>query len=123
VAARDKPRKKDIDRILYARGQEELIDSDELYALFQTLSPERVSALRQAIREQSWHLMDEQAREAFLLSWLPESEFVDCYDLLADFRFGGYRFSATLSATSTMRTGCRSESTCSAKAIPQPLPP
>ena len=87
----NKQRGKDIDRILYSRGQEEQVDSDELYALFQNLPPERVSALRQAIREQSWHFMDEQTREAFLLTWLPEAEFIDYYDLLADFRFGGYR--------------------------------
>ena len=33
--------------------------------------------------------MDEDARERFLREWLPEFE--DVYDLLADFRFGGYR--------------------------------
>ena len=52
---------------------------------------EEVSALQQAIREQAWHLMDEDAREAFLREWLPEPEFEDIYDLLTDFRFGGYR--------------------------------
>ncbi|MGI5935329.1 MAG: RNA dependent RNA polymerase [Oscillospiraceae bacterium] len=89
--ARDMPRKKDIDRTLYVRGQEEQVDSDELYALFQNLPPERVSALRQAMREQSWHFMDEQTREVFLLTWLPDADFIDYHDLLADFRFGGYR--------------------------------
>ena len=33
--------------------------------------------------------MDEDARERFLREWLPE--FDDIYDLLTDFRFGGYR--------------------------------
>ena len=32
---------------------------------------------------------DEDARERFLREWLPEFE--DIYDLLTDFRFGGYR--------------------------------
>ena len=91
VPSKEKPRKKDIDRILYSRGQEEQVDSDELYALFQNLPSERVAALRQKMQEQAWHFMDERAREAFLLTSLLEAEFIDYYDLLADFRFGGYR--------------------------------
>ena len=91
VPIRDKQRKSDIDRILYARGQEDTYDSDELYALFQQLEPVRISALRQAIREQCWHFMNETEREKFLLEQLPETEFTDYYDLLSDFRFGGFR--------------------------------
>ena len=89
VPVKEKKRKSDVERILYARGQEDTYDPDELYALFGSLPPEKVSALRQAIREQAWHLMDEDARERFLREWLPEFE--DIYDLLTDFRFGGYR--------------------------------
>ena len=83
----EKKRKSDVERILYARGQEDEYDPDELYALFGSLPPEKVSALLHAIREQAWHLMDEDARERFLREWLPEFE--DIYDLLTDFRFGG----------------------------------
>ena len=89
IPLKEKKRKSDVERILYARGQEDTYDPDELYALFGSLPPERVSVLRQAIREQAWHLMDEDARERFLREWLPEFE--DIYDLLTDFRFGGYR--------------------------------
>ena len=89
VPVKEKKRKSDVERILYARGQEDAYDSDKLYALFGSLPPEKVSALRQAMREQAWHLMDEDARERFLREWLPEFE--DIYDLLTDFRFGGYR--------------------------------
>lgn len=89
VPVKEKKRKSDVERILYARGQEDAYDPDELYALFGNLPPERVSALRQAMREQAWHLMDEDARERFLREWLPEFE--DIYDLLTDFRLGGYR--------------------------------
>ena len=89
VPLKEKKRKSDVERILYARGQEDTYDPDELYALFGSLPPEKVSALRQAMREQAWHLMDEDARERFLREWLPEFE--DIYDLLTDFRFGGYR--------------------------------
>ena len=89
IPVKEKKRKSDVERILYARGQEDAYDPDELYALFGNLPPERASALRQAMREQAWHLMDEDARERFLREWLPEFE--DIYDLLTDFRFGGYR--------------------------------
>lgn len=88
---REKPRKRDIDRIFYARGQEELYDSDELYVLFQELEPQRVADMRKAIRVENWHLMDGNQRETFLMEHLPESEFVEYYDLLEDSRFGGYR--------------------------------
>lgn len=91
VPIRDKQRKSDVDRILYSRGQEDTYDSDELYALFQQLEPERITALRQAVREQCWHFMGETEREKFLLEQLPEAEFTVYYDLLADFRFGGFR--------------------------------
>ena len=91
VPAKEKKRKSDVERILYARGQEDAYDPDELYALFGSLPPEKVSALLYAMREQAWHLMDEDARERFLREWLPEPEFGDVYDLLTDFRFGGYR--------------------------------
>lgn len=84
-------RAKDIERILYSRGQEDECNVDELYALFQGLSPERITELRRALREQTWHFMAEDAREEFLHRWLPEPEFVPWYDLLCDFRFGGYR--------------------------------
>lgn len=91
VPVKEKKRKSDVERILYARGQEDAYDPDELYALFGSLPPERVSALLHAMREQAWHLMDGDARERFLREWLPEPEFEDVYDLLTDFRFGGYR--------------------------------
>ena len=91
VPVKEKKRKSDVERILYARGQKDAYDPDELYALFGNLPPERVSALLHAMREQAWHLMDGDARERFLREWLPEPEFEDIYDLLTDFRLGGYR--------------------------------
>ena len=66
VPLKEKKRKSDVERILYARGQEDTYDPDELYALFGSLPPEKVSALRQAMQKQAWHLMDEDARERFL---------------------------------------------------------
>ncbi len=86
-----KHRESDLNRILYARGQENEVDTDELYALFQTLPPERVSALRQAISEKQWVFMNEPEREEFLLEWLPEPDFADRYDLFSDFRSSGFK--------------------------------
>ena len=84
-------RQSDIERILYSRGQEEDVDSETLYAIFSALPQERVEEIYRAIREQQWHLMLMEQREAFLQQHLPEEEFKDYYDLLTDFRSSGYR--------------------------------
>ncbi len=86
---KNKTSQNDIDRILYSRGQEEYVDSDALYAAFSRLSPERISVIREELKNQSWHLMDKDSRLDFLSKYLPEFE--EYYDLLSDFRFGGYR--------------------------------
>lgn len=86
---RHKAKQSDIDRILYSRGQEEIYDSDTLYAVFSGLDPQRVADIRREISAQSWHLMDRGARLDFLSELLPEYE--EYFDLLSDFRFGGYR--------------------------------
>ena len=86
---KNKASQNDIDRILYSRGQEDVIDSDALYAEFSKLSPERISTIREELKNQSWHLMDKDSRIDFLSEHLPEFE--EYYDLLSDFRFGGYR--------------------------------
>lgn len=89
--AKENKRKSDIERILYRRGQEDVCDTDELYALFQTVDPDRLHKLRLAIREENWHLTKEDNRESFLLQWLPGGDFEEWYDLLTDFRHYGFR--------------------------------
>lgn len=89
--SKENKRKADIERILYRRGQEDIYDTDELYALFQTVDPEHLTKLRSAIREENWHLMSEAQREAFLVHWLPGPDFGEWYDLLSDFRHYGFR--------------------------------
>ena len=86
---KNKASQNDIDRILYSRGQEEYVDSDALYAAFSKLSSDRVTAVREELKNQSWHLMDNDSRLDFLSKFLPEFE--EYYGLLSDFRFGGYR--------------------------------
>jgi len=86
---KSRKREGDILRILYARGQEERYDADELYAALSQLEPERVSRIWQELRERSWHLLDQEDRLLFLTELLPEYE--EWYELLSDFRAGGYR--------------------------------
>ena len=82
-------RQSDIDRILFGRGQEDLYDTETLYAVFSELDSEYITELRRAIREEDWHLMDKEARLEFLHEWLPDYE--DYFPLFSDFRFSGYR--------------------------------
>ncbi len=86
---RHKAKQSDMERILYARGQEEEVDSDTLYAAFSQLAPERITLLRQSLTEKAWHLMDREERMDFLAENLSELE--EYFELFADFRFGGYR--------------------------------
>lgn len=88
---REQPHRTDVERILYARGQEELVTAEELYASFSALEPEQVTALLEQIREQEWHFLPPGEREDFLREHLP-GDIVDAYgELLCDFRAGGYR--------------------------------
>ena len=88
---REQPHRTDVERILYARGQEELVTAEELYAAFSALEPEQVTALLEQIREQEWHFLPPGEREDFLREHLP-TDLVDEYgSLLCDFRAGGYR--------------------------------
>ncbi len=84
-------KKKDIQRVLFMRDQEEQFDVDVLYTLFVGLSPERVATVRRAIREGKWAFLPPDARTVFLLKYLPEEKFLPYYDLFSDFRAGGYR--------------------------------
>lgn len=96
VPSKSKQRKSDIERILYSQGKEEIFNSDELYALFQTLTPERISTIRQAICDEQWYFLSEERREDFLFRYLPEDDFMNYYIMLSDFRNGGYRLLGNL---------------------------
>ena len=88
---REQPHRTDVERILYARGQEELVTAEELYAACSALEPEQVAALLEQIREQAWQFLPPGEREDFLREHLP-GDIVDAYgELLCDFRAGGYR--------------------------------
>lgn len=78
-----------MERILFSRGQEDDWDVDELYAQLGELPPERVAEVLDALRREGWQFLGTDVRERFLLEWLPEFE--ELFDLLTDFRSGGYR--------------------------------
>lgn len=86
---RAKRRKNDIERILFSRGQEDVWDTDELYAQLEALPQERVAESLEALRQEGWQFLTPDGRERFLLTWLPELE--PLFDLVSDFRCGGYR--------------------------------
>ena len=94
VEPKEKKRKSDIERILFARGQEELWDTDELYAQLGSLPPERVAEIWAALEDAKWQFLSEEQRMQFLLTWLPEFEHL--FDLFSDFRSSGYRILSNL---------------------------
>ena len=84
-------KRRDIDRILTMRDQENAYDTDSLYALFTGMDATHIKAVRDALRAEQWHFMKPDARLSFLQEYLPEEAFraYDC--LFSDFRMGGYR--------------------------------
>lgn len=84
-------KKKDIDRILMMRDQENAYDSDSLYTLFTKIDSTRIKTIRNALKSERWHFMKPEQRITFLAEYLPEEEFREYDDLFADFRMGGYR--------------------------------
>ena len=85
------PRRGDIERILFARGQEKDYNADALYHIFIEYSAERIEQMREAICEERWHLLSREEREHFLLVWMMPTEFMEYSELLMDFRHGGCR--------------------------------
>lgn len=84
-------KKKDIDRILIMRDQENAYDSESLYALFTGTDATRIKTIRDALKSEQWHFMKPDDRLAFLAEYLPEEEFREYDALFSDFRMGGYR--------------------------------
>ena len=84
-------KKKDIDRILMIRDQEDTYDSESLYALFTEIDATRIKTIRDALKSEKWHFMKASDRLAFLEEYLPEEGFREYDDLFSDFRMGGYR--------------------------------
>ena len=84
-------KRRDIDRILTMRDQENAYDTDSLYALFTGIDAARIKTVRDALRAEQWHFMKPDARLSFLQEYLPEEAFRAYDGLFSDFRMGGYR--------------------------------
>lgn len=84
-------RRSDIERILYARGQENDFSADELYAIYNAYDAGRIAELRKVLTEEQWHLMLPKEREKLLDWFLPFDTPQRYHTLFADFCHGGYR--------------------------------
>ena len=84
-------KRRDIDRILTMRDQENTYDTDSLYALFTGIDAAHIKTVRDALRAEQWHFMKPEERLSFLREYLPEEAFRAYDGLFSDFRMGGYR--------------------------------
>lgn len=84
-------KRRDIDRILTMRDQENTYDTDSLYALFTGIDATHTKAVRDALRAEQWHFLKPEERLSFLHEYLPEEAFRAYDGLFSDFRMGGYR--------------------------------
>ena len=84
-------KRRDIDRILTMRDQENAYDTDSLYALFTGMDATHIKAVRDALRAEQWHFLKPKERLSFLHEYLPEEAFRAYDGLFSDFRMGGYR--------------------------------
>lgn len=58
-------KRRDIDRILTMRDQENTYDTDSLYALFTGMDATHIKAVRDALRAEQWHFMKPEERLSF----------------------------------------------------------
>ena len=93
IATNDMKRRSDVERILFARGQEEEYTADELYGLFAGMSEEHITEVRRNLTEQQFHLMDYEERVDFIQSSVSSDSMAvfDYTEFFADFRCNGYR--------------------------------
>lgn len=87
----DMKRKNDIYRILFARGQEKTYSADELYSVFDNLTPYQMRKVRLRLEETSWHFVPKEEREHTLYYIFDNTYFSTYTDVFCDFRNGGYR--------------------------------
>ena len=84
-------RKGDVYRILYARGQENDYSVDEIYSLFENMSPQQVRKVRHGLEDSRWHLAPPEERQHLLYGFTDVMGLSNYLDVLCDFSHGGYR--------------------------------
>ncbi|WP_407383915.1 hypothetical protein [Ruminococcus sp.] len=84
-------RKNDIERILFARGQENRYSVDELYSAFDDIQPYEIRQARLKLSETNWHLTPHADRLVTTYEITANAIDLSCRELFCDFRHGGYR--------------------------------
>ena len=87
----DMKRKNDVYRILFARGQEKAYSVDELYSVFDNMTPYQIRKVRLALDEIKWCFTPPEERQNVLYSICSSAKLYDYFDIFCDFRNGGYR--------------------------------
>ena len=90
IQPKEMQRKSDIERILFARGQENQYTADELYGIFDGYDADKIASIRRDLTEKRWHLMKYEDRINFVMDVIPFYKY-DYTEFFADFRFNGYR--------------------------------
>ena len=94
ITTNDMKRRSDVERILFARGQEEEYTADELYGLISGMRTDEISSIRQKMKEQQFHLMSKEQRFQFI-NTQPEFasvyKIIDYEEVFTDFHCNGYR--------------------------------
>ena len=84
-------RKTDVQRILFSRNQEDQYTVEELYHLFDHVSPYDIRRMRFALSEGQWQFTPAEERINALVMRHMIGTDSRCWDLFFDFRNGGYR--------------------------------
>ena len=84
-------RRNDIERILFARGQENRYSVDELYSAFDNITPYGIRQARWKLSETNWHLTPPSERLVTSYEIIGNAIDLSCRELFCDFRHGGYR--------------------------------
>lgn len=88
---KERKRQSDIERILFARGQENRCTADELYHAFDDMTPMDIRQARMKLSEMNWHLTPPADRIIATYSILSGMIDYSYRELFCDFRHGGYR--------------------------------
>lgn len=88
---KERKRQTDIERILFARGQENLYSVDELYSAFDNISPFEIRRSRLKLSETAWHLTPQSDRMVATYEIISGMIDYDYRELFCDFRHSGYR--------------------------------
>ena len=84
-------RKADINRILFARGQETEYSIEDLYTAFEDVGPSDIRNARNYLSENMWQFTPPDEREQVIYSLFTSVEIYRYTDLFCDFSEGGYR--------------------------------